>query len=166
MSAGSFAEYSFSTWPTMTLEYVLTMQVVTPSALSLQRPRMMTSYFAMLLVHLSDSRAKLRRAAYQCLTRVGDVIIAAAPAPAWHHAPSQWMVHTFFEGSSCCRVGPVQLTMKSARTCDLIAVLGSKVIWYPESLAAHLVIQTDASEFLNSSPNPLSEVTRTLNTLK
>jgi hypothetical protein len=48
----------------------------------------------------------------------------------------------------------------------LIVVLGSKVIWYPESLAAHLAIQTDASGFLNSSPNPLSEVTRTLNASK
>jgi hypothetical protein len=166
MSAGSFAEYSFSTWPATTLESVLTMQVVTPSALSLRRPRMTASYSAMLLVHLPDSRAKLRRAAYLCLTPVGDVIIAAAPAPAWHHAPSQWMVHTFSEGSSGCRVSPVQSTMKSARTCDLIVVLGSKVIWYPESLAAHLAIQMDASEFLNSSRNPLSEVIRTLNASK
>jgi hypothetical protein len=120
----------------------------------------------MLLVHLSDSKAKLRRAAYLCLTPVGDVIIAVVPAPAWHHAPSQWMVHTFSGGSSCCRVGPVQSTMKSARTCDLIVVLGSKVMWYPESSAAHLAIQTDASGFLNSSPSPLSEVTRTLNASK
>jgi hypothetical protein len=90
---------------------------------------MTASYSTTLLVHLSDSRAKLRRAAYLCLTPVGDVIIAATPAPAWHLAPSQWMVHTFSVGSSCCLVCPVQLTMKSARTCDLIVVLGSKVIW-------------------------------------
>jgi hypothetical protein len=81
MSAGSFAEYSFSTWPTTTLESILTMQVVMPSALSLRRPRMIASYSAMLLVHLSDSKAKLRRAAYLCLTPVGDMIIAATPAP-------------------------------------------------------------------------------------
>jgi hypothetical protein len=117
-------------------------------------------------VHLSDSRAKVRRAAYLCFTPVGDVIIAAAPTLAWHHAPSQWMVHTFSKGSSCCRVGPVQSTMKSARTSDLITVLSSKVIWYLESSTAHLAIQTDASGFLNSSPNPLSEVTRTLNASK
>jgi hypothetical protein len=59
--------------------------------------------------------------------------VASSPSPqhlpSWHHAPSQWMVHTFSVGSSCCLVGPVQSTMKSARTCDLIAVLGSKVIW-------------------------------------
>jgi hypothetical protein len=83
---------------------------------------MTASYSAILLVHLSDSKAKLRRAVYLCLTLVGDVIIVAAPTPAWHHAPSQWMVHTFFGDSSCCHVGPVQSTMKSARTCDLIAV--------------------------------------------
>jgi hypothetical protein len=76
------------------------------------------------------------------------------------------MVQTFSRDSSCCHVGPVQSTMKSARTCDLIVVLGSKVMWYPESLAAHLVIQTDASGFLNNSPIPLSEVTCTLNASK
>jgi hypothetical protein len=105
------------------------MQVVTPSALSLRRPRMTASYSAILLVHLSDSKAKLRRAAYLCLTPVGEVMTAAAPAPAWHHAPSQWMVHTFSVDVSGCVIGPVQSTMKSARTCDLMAVLGSKVIW-------------------------------------
>jgi hypothetical protein len=40
------------------------MQVVTPRALSLRRPRMTASYSAMLFVHLSDSRVKLKRAAY------------------------------------------------------------------------------------------------------
>src|SRR5688572_32827761 len=105
------------------------MQVVTPRALSLRMPRMTASYSAILLVHLSDSKAKLRRAAYLCLTPVGEVITAAAPAPAWHHAPSQWMVHTFSADVSGCVIGPVQSTMKSARTCDLMAVLGSKVIW-------------------------------------
>jgi hypothetical protein len=50
---------------------------------------MMASYSAMFLVHLSDSKAKLRRAAYLYLTPVGEVMIAAAPAPACHHAPSQ-----------------------------------------------------------------------------
>jgi hypothetical protein len=105
------------------------MQVVTPSALSLRRPRMTASYSAILLVHLSDSRAKLRRAAYLCLTHAGEVMTVAAPAPAWHHAPSQWMVHTFSAVVSGCVIGPVQSTMKSARTCDLMAVLGSKVIW-------------------------------------
>jgi hypothetical protein len=56
-------------------------QVVTPSALSLRRPRMTASYYAILLVHLLDSKAKLRRAAYLCLTLVGEVMTAAAPAP-------------------------------------------------------------------------------------
>jgi hypothetical protein len=105
------------------------MQVVTPSALSLRRPRMMALYSAILLVHLSDSKAKLSHAACLCLTPMGEVMTAAAPAPAWHHAPLQWMVHTFSADVSDCVIGPVQSTMKSARTCDLMAVLGSKVIW-------------------------------------
>jgi hypothetical protein len=65
MSVGSFVEYSFSTWLAMTLESILTMHVVTPSARSLRSPRMTASYSAILLVHLSDSKAKLRRAAYR-----------------------------------------------------------------------------------------------------
>jgi hypothetical protein len=89
----------------------------------------------MLLVHLSDSKAKLRHVVYLYLMPAGDVMIATAPVPAWHHAPSQWMVQTF-SGDSCCHVGCVQSTMKSARTCDLIVVLDSKVMWYPESSAA------------------------------
>jgi hypothetical protein len=90
---------------------------------------MTVSYSATLLVHLSDSKAKLRRAAYLCLTPVSDVKTVATPAPAWHHAPSQWMVHTFSAGPSGCVIGLVQSTMKSARTYDLMAVLGSKVMW-------------------------------------
>jgi hypothetical protein len=108
---------------------------------------MTASYFAILLVHLSDFKAKLRRATYLYLTPVGDVIIAAAPAPAWHHTSSQWMVHTFSRDSYCCHVGPIQSMMKSARTCDLIAVLGLKVMWYPESSAAHLAIRTETPGF-------------------
>jgi hypothetical protein len=42
---------------------------------------MTTSYSAILLVHLSDSKAKLRRDAYLCLTPMGDVMTAATPAP-------------------------------------------------------------------------------------
>jgi hypothetical protein len=53
MSTGSFAEYSFSIWPTTTLESVLIMHVVTPRARNLRSPRMTASYSAMLLVHLS-----------------------------------------------------------------------------------------------------------------
>jgi hypothetical protein len=99
------------------------MQVVTPRALSLQRPRMTASYSAMLFVHLLDSRAKLRRAAYLCLTPVGEVMTAAAPGPAWHHASSQWIVQTLSADGSGCVIGPVQSTTKFARTCDLMAVL-------------------------------------------
>jgi hypothetical protein len=166
MSTGSFAEYSFLIRPVTTMESVLIMHVVTPRARNLRSPRITASYSAMLLVHLSDSKAKLRRAAYMYLTPTGDVIIAAVPAPAWHHAPSQWMVQTFSEDSSYGHTGPIQSTMKSTRTYDLIVVMGSKVMWYPDSSAAHLAILAVAFEFMNNSPRPLSEVTRTLNASK
>jgi hypothetical protein len=90
---------------------------------------MTASYSAMLFVHLSDSRAKFKCAAYLCLTPAGEVMTAAAPAPAWHQAPSQCIVQTFSADGSGYVIGPVQSTTKSARTCDLIAVLGSKVMW-------------------------------------
>jgi hypothetical protein len=48
----------------------------------------------------------------------------------------------------------------------LIAVLGSKMMWYPDSSAAYFAILGDAFGFLNNSPRPLSEVTRTLNASK
>jgi hypothetical protein len=56
--------------------------------------------------------------------------------------------------------------MMSARTCDLIVNLGSKVMWYPDNSVAHLAILVDASGFLNNSPRPLFEVTCTLNASK
>jgi hypothetical protein len=142
------------------------MHVVTPSAHNLRSPRMTASYSAIWLVHLSDSKVELRHAAYLYLMPTGDVMIAVVPAPAWHHVPSEWMVQTFSRDSSCCHVGPVQSMMKSARTCDLIVVLGLKVMWHSESSTAHLVIRTDASGFLNNSSRPLSEVTCTLNASK
>jgi hypothetical protein len=42
MSMSSFAEYSFSTWPATTLEFVLIMHVVAPSARNLWAPNVGT----------------------------------------------------------------------------------------------------------------------------
>jgi hypothetical protein len=98
---------------------------------------------------------------YLYLTPAGDVIIAAAPAPAWHPR-----VQIVSECSCCNPTGPVQSTMKSATTGDLIAVLGSKMMLYPNSSAAHFAIRADASGFPNNYPRPMSKVTRTLNASK
>jgi hypothetical protein len=43
---------------------------------------MTASYSVMLFVHLSESSAKWRRTTYLCLSPVGEVMIATAPAPA------------------------------------------------------------------------------------
>jgi hypothetical protein len=82
MRTSSLVEQSFLIWLETILESVLTMHVVTPRACSLRRLRMIASYSTILFVHLFDSSAKRRRATYLYLTHVGDVIIAAAPAPA------------------------------------------------------------------------------------
>jgi hypothetical protein len=63
------------------------------------------------------------------LDPTGEVMTAAAPAPEWHHALSQWIVQTFSADGSGYVIGPVQSKTKSARTCDLMAVLGSNVMW-------------------------------------
>jgi hypothetical protein len=55
MRTGSLAEQYFSIWPTINLESVLTMHVVTPRARSLWSPSMSASYSDILFVHLSDS---------------------------------------------------------------------------------------------------------------
>jgi hypothetical protein len=151
---GSLAEQSFSICPVTILESVLTMQVVTPRALSFRSPRMTASYSAMLFVHLFDSSTKLRGATYLYLTPEDDVMTAATPAPAWHHAPSQWMVQTISILWWLDAKDPVQSTMKSARTCDLIAVPGSNVMLQPESSVVHFTILMDASGILNRSPRP------------
>jgi hypothetical protein len=44
-------------------------------------------------MHLSYSSAKLRHTTNLYLVLDGVVMTAVAPVPAWHHAPSQWMVH-------------------------------------------------------------------------
>jgi hypothetical protein len=57
--------------------------------------------------------------------------------------------------------------MKSARTCDLIVVLGSKVMWYPESSAAHHLdrerdgwVHCPAAEKEDSSISEVSSVSQ------
>jgi hypothetical protein len=82
LRTGPLAQQSFSNFPATILELVLTMHVVTPRACNLWSPRMTASYSAILFMHLSDSSAKRRHAAYLYLRLVGDVIIAAAPVPA------------------------------------------------------------------------------------
>jgi hypothetical protein len=54
---------------------------LTPRDLSLQRPRMSTSYSTILLVQLSILRAKLRCATYLYLAPDGAIIIDATLGP-------------------------------------------------------------------------------------
>jgi hypothetical protein len=55
MRTVSLVEQSFFIWPTIILESVLTMHVVTPRARSLWSPRMPASYSVILFMLLSDS---------------------------------------------------------------------------------------------------------------
>ena len=75
---------------------------------------------------VDDSRLlKLRRAAYLVFAPEGDSMIAAIPAPSLHQAPSQCTIQVSTEDSSL-KIGDVHSAMKSANTCDLMAVLLSK----------------------------------------
>jgi hypothetical protein len=58
----------------------------------------------------------------------GEVIIAAAPAPAKPHAPSQYIVHSGCFLSSLKLWEGVQSAKKFARTWDFIDVLFSNSI--------------------------------------
>jgi hypothetical protein len=60
----------------------------------------------------------------------GEVIIAAAPAPAKPQAPSQYIVYSSCFLSSLELWEGVQSVMKSARTWDFIDVLFSNSIKY------------------------------------
>lgn len=77
------------------------------------------------------------------------MIIVVALAPTWHHATSQWIVHTGSVG--CCKYveGPVQSTMKSMRNWDVTTLLDSKVMLYYDNSINHLPILMEASELLS-----------------
>jgi hypothetical protein len=81
---------------------------------------MMALYFAMLFVHLFIFRATLKRSSYLYLASNGAMIVVVAMGPAWHHASSQWIIHTTFVG--CCEgvEDPVESTMKFERTGTLL----------------------------------------------
>jgi hypothetical protein len=68
-----------------------------------------------------------------------------------HQAPSHYTTHGVSMSSPGLWVGKVQSTTKSAKTCDLIALLLSKSTVYPDSSAPHLMIRVDASLFVNRS---------------
>jgi hypothetical protein len=74
---------------------------------------MTASYSAMLLVHLSDSRAKLRRDAYLCLTPVGEVMTAAEPAPRGTMRRRNGL------SKPSMRIGPAVLLAQSSRRRSL-----------------------------------------------
>jgi hypothetical protein len=108
------------------------------------------SYSVVLFVECS-SFANMSRAEYLMTTPVVDVTTAEIPTPLWHQAPSHCTTQGVSVSSSRLWVGEVQSTTKSARTCDFIALLLSKSTVYSESSAPHLMIQVDASLFVNKS---------------
>jgi hypothetical protein len=88
----SRAVQSFFICPTMILESVFTMHVLTSRALSFRSPKMTALYSAMLFVHLSISMEKLRQVTYLYLALDGSVISATLPAVAWHQVSPYWIV--------------------------------------------------------------------------
>ena len=63
-------------------------------------------------------------------------------------------IYTRFEsGRQHSKIGEVQSAMKSARTCDLMAVLLSKSTMNSESSDAHLLVLAEASLLWNRSCN-------------
>lgn len=106
--------------PATTWESVLIYNLCIPIALALRRPSNTASYSAILLVHWNSSLT-----AYLILILDGEVIIAIVLAPMNPQSPSQYMIHSGNCFSCSGMVDGVQSAMKSANTCDLIAVLFS-----------------------------------------
>lgn len=117
------------------------MHIRTPRALSLWSPMIMGLCSAMLLVHLSELFVKFRRAVYLYLDPNGAVNTAITPTPEWPQAPSRWIVHvvSLVDGEGV--TGPIQSTTKSAKNCDLLALLDSNAKWYSDNSMAHLPIR-------------------------
>ena len=120
----------------------------TPRALAFRRPKSRPSYSATLFVHPLKSSLT---AYFNCVPE-GAVSIAEAPALSLWYAPSHSSCHidSNFHGS-CEGVAGVQSAMNSAKTWDLIAVLGTKSIMCSASFVAHLPILPEASLFSNMS---------------
>ena len=119
--SGYRASDSFSMCFVITFESDFMMKFGCPIAFILRRPSSNASYLVVLLV-LGFGSLNSRQAAYLNLVSEGDCMTAEMPTPSLHHAPSQYMTHGSM-GASCWKVRLVQSAMKSASTCDLIAVL-------------------------------------------
>jgi hypothetical protein len=89
------------------------------------------------------------RAAYLNLISEGDFNIAAAPAPETPQAPSQYTYHDMsMIVPSVYLDGSIDSAMKSAKTCDFMALLSSKSITCSDSSMTHVPILPDESRFL------------------
>jgi hypothetical protein len=142
--------FSIRSW--ITLESVLMMKVCWPRAFIFLNARSRASYSVVLFVECS-SFANMSRAAYLITIHVGDVTTAEIPTPMWHQAPSHYTTQGVSISSPGLWIGEVQSMTKSAKTCDLIALLLSKSTMYSDSSAPHLMIHVDASLFANKSFN-------------
>ena len=149
-AAKYFASFGFRTLfdllicPVINSESDLMVSLHAPSALALRRPKSRPSYSATLFVHPSKSSL----AAYFNFVPEGAVRIAEAPAPSLWYAPSHSSYHIDSNfGDSCEGTAGVQSAMNSAKTWDLIAVLGMKSIVCSASFVAHLPILLEASLF-------------------
>jgi hypothetical protein len=110
------------------------------------------SYSATLFVHLPVYLVNCSLAAYLSLIPDGEINMVATRAPALPQAPSQYISH----GNSGTRpsvyeLGSVHSAMKSAMTCELIALLFSKSTTCSHSSIAYLLIWPDESLLLKMS---------------
>ena len=147
-SSGFSALLDLLMWSVISSESDLMDSLRAPSALALRRPRSRPLYSATLFVHPMKSSL----AAYFNCVPEGAVRIAEAPAPSLWYAPSHSSHHIDSNfGVSCEGTAGVQSAMNSAKTWDLIAVLGTKSIVCSASFVAHLPILPEASLFSNIS---------------
>ena len=147
-SSGFSALFDLLMCPVINSESDLMDSLRAPSALALRRPKNMPSYLATLFVHPLKSSLTT----YLSCVPEGAVSIAEVPALSLWYAPSHSSCHIVSNfGGSCEGIAGVQSAMNSAKTWDLIAVLGTKSIVCSASFVAYLTILPEASLFSNMS---------------
>jgi hypothetical protein len=107
-------------------------EVCWPKPFIFLRAKSKASYSVVLFVGWKSS-AKISQAMYLITIPVGNVTTADILTPLWQQAPSHCTTHGVLIFSLGLWVGDVLSTMKSAKTCDLIALLLSKSIVYSDT---------------------------------
>jgi hypothetical protein len=148
----SLAMHCFSIWLAITLESIFIIQCWIPIARNLRRPSNTASYSAIFLMQLFVSAVNCSHTAYLSLMPEGEISIAAVLALETPQALSQCTCHGVSNTMPSVYLdGSVQSAIKSASTCDLMALVFSKSTTCSDSSMDHFPILPEESRFSKMS---------------